>query len=257
MRVSRWIGVAAVALSALWFSGSAQAQGSGWSGLYLGAHAGWARSAGDGVNFSGTAESGVGNFNRIRAIQTGAVAGRLAEDGDGLIAGGQIGYNWQSGALVYGLEADLSWLGQSASGVLGPTAVAGWAPYTTTASTDISWLGTVRGRLGYDLNRTMLLYVTGGLAYGHAGFEAAITNLPLANTTVLSSSGVRAGWTVGGGLDVAISRNLSVRAEYLYFDLGSETITAAYTPNAGSSFSARADYDGHIIRAGLNYKLGN
>ena len=116
--------------------------------------------------------------------------------------GGTAGYNWQYGNAVFGVEGDLDWsnLKGSATTTLCPGG----------CSTSDSWLSTVRGRLGYAFGG-VLPYVTGGLAVGD--IRAATPGFAGASTT-------NAGWTVGGGLEVALPGNWSAKAEYLHVDLG-------------------------------------
>src|SRR5580658_7689362 len=120
----------------------------------------------------------------------------------GAQVGGTAGYNWQSGNAVFGLEGDLDWsnLKGSATTTLCPFG----------CNTSDTWLSTVRGRAGYAFG-SVLPYVTGGLAVGdiRAGFPGFAT----ASTT-------NAGWTVGGGIEVALPGNWSAKAEYLHVDLG-------------------------------------
>ena len=146
-------------------------------------------------------------------------------DPDGGLFGATIGYNWQLGMLVTGIEGDISWSGLSDSGTctLGPCRV------------ENNWLGTVRGRLGYNAGRWMP-YVTGGLAVGD--IDARITG-------VGSSSSTEVGWTVGAGVEAAIAGPWTVKVEYLYVDLG----------EGDSIGGQRPDFTTNIVRAGLNYRF--
>ena len=131
----------------------------------------------------------------------------------GGIIGGYVGFNVQQGALVYGLEADGSWVGAKAQ--------AAWStggPITTNGSFDVAWLATVRGRLGvaYDLT---LFYVTGGVAFGQV--KNSVQNLvDGVFVDSISESKVRVGWTVGGGVERRIGSNWTLRGEVRYVDLG-------------------------------------
>jgi outer membrane immunogenic protein len=161
----------------------------------------------------------------------GAFGGRtgFGAKADGGLVGGTLGYNWQAGNTVFGLETDLDWTnirGTGTSAVLPAFAV----------ETKNSYLGTVRGRVGYAWDRT-LLYVTGGLAYGDVRNSAAFG----------SASETKAGYTLGGGLEYAIAGPWTVKAEYLYVDLGN----AAPLPVTGESSRFRTN----LVRAGLNYRF--
>lgn len=147
--------------------------------------------------------------------------------GDGGVVGGTLGYNYQTGPWVFGLEGDMNWTNISGSGTCGGAA----------CSTENHWLGTVRGRLGYAMGATgnILPYITGGAAFGD------IENSAPAGTV----SDTKAGWTLGGGLEAAISGPWTAKVEYLYVDLGDG-------PTIGANSSG---FHTNIIRAGLNYKF--
>jgi outer membrane immunogenic protein len=150
-------------------------------------------------------------------------------DIDGFIGGGTLGYNFQSGQLVWGVETDISYADISGSSfVLCPGQ----------CSSGIDWLWTLRGRIGIDLGGWMP-YFTGGLAVAD-GF-GTVGGLG-------SNSDILTGYTLGGGLEVKLDRYWSVKAEYLFVDLGDVRIPTP-TPS-------RADLDElHIVRGGINYKF--
>jgi outer membrane immunogenic protein len=143
----------------------------------------------------------------------------------GGLVGGTLGYNWQAGPMVYGVEGDLDW-----SDIRGTAACAG-----TTCETRNNWLGTVRGRLGYAIDRWMP-YVTGGAAFGDIQNNIA---------GIGSNSNTKAGWTAGGGIEAAIAGPWTAKLEYLYVDLGNSD------PIAGS----RTNFHTNLVRAGLNYRF--
>jgi outer membrane immunogenic protein len=144
--------------------------------------------------------------------------------------GGTLGYNYQMGSVVFGLEGDLAW-----SNVKGSAAAAG-----NTFTTENRWLGTFRGRLGYAADR-FLPYITGGLAYG----DIKATVEPAA----LSASKSKLGWTVGGGIEYAFLGNWTAKAEYLYVDLGT------FDPGFAATGTNSVSFKEHLVRVGLNYKF--
>jgi outer membrane immunogenic protein len=146
-------------------------------------------------------------------------------DPDGGIFGATLGYNWQMGALVTGIEGDISWSGLKDNG----------ACTLGACSVENNWLGTVRGRLGYNAGRWMP-YVTGGLAIGD--IDADITG-------VGSSDKTKAGWTIGAGVEAAIAGPWTAKVEYLYVDLGKGDTIGGQRP----------DFTTNIVRAGLNYRF--
>jgi outer membrane immunogenic protein len=187
------------------------------------------------------------------------------------IGGGQIGYNWQAGTWVFGLEADGAWqrLIQHSFTVFGSNPALG-APMGSVA-TDTAYfrseqgaLGTFRGRVGYSPG-PWLVYATGGLAVGSVKHSFTEVLAPGVSCPVAPSGGCRTGnddttkvgWTVGAGVEWMFARNWSVGAEYLFVDLGSSTITLA--PAGGFFFntsSARFEDREHIARVKVNYHLG-
>ena len=232
-----------------------------WTGFYLGGNAGydWSKSTDTVTAVSGAAPG---------LISFGSVATSLPLDPKGFIGGGQIGYNWQPSTMwVVGLETDLQWANLNATLALpGPAD----ASRIMTANEKLDWFGTVRGRVGVTPWDRALIYVTGGLAYGHENLSTALTRVsPVtgANTCVLPGGGgnncqngsvtdTRIGWTVGGGLEWALLDNWSVKAEYLYYNLGNISHTMADPNFPLTFFNASADLKGSIARAGLNYRLG-
>jgi outer membrane immunogenic protein len=154
-------------------------------------------------------------------------------DVSGGLIGGTIGYNWQNGPFVIGLEGDIDW-----SGIRGSSTTAGCPQGCETRNT---WLGTVRGRAGYAWDR-FLPYFTGGLAVG--GVEA---NRP----GFTGNSETRAGWTIGGGVEFALAPQWSAKVEYLYVDLGS--FDCGFS--CGNFAPNNVNFTANLIRGGINYKF--
>jgi outer membrane immunogenic protein len=151
----------------------------------------------------------------------------------GWLAGGTLGYNYQVGSIVWGLEGDFDW-----SNVKGnATCAAG-----VVCSTEDRWLATFRGRIGYAFDR-WLPYITGGGAYGDVRANITVPAFGIAAT----SSSDQLGWTVGAGLEYAFLSNWSAKIEYLYVDLGSFNSAAPLVNNVS--------FKENIVRAGLNYKF--
>ncbi len=147
-------------------------------------------------------------------------------DVSGGVVGGTIGYNYQVGQAVFGIEGDGDW-----SGIDGNNA--------GVISTKNTWLATVRGRLGYAADRIMP-FITGGAAFGDIQ----------ANSPIGSASNTNTGWTLGGGLEVALSQNWTVKAEYLYVDLGNFNCgIACGAPTENVNFRT------NLVRGGINYKF--
>ncbi len=183
-----------------------------WTGFYVGINGGgaWGRSDFD---FAGARTGGF--------------------DVSGGLVGGTIGYNYQTGPFVLGIEGDINW-----------TSIRGSTPCLVGAfscETKNDWLGTARGRIGYAFDRFMP-YVTGGLAVGN--IKADIPGLG-------SGSDTKAGWTVGGGLEYALYGNWTVKAEYLRVDLGTFDCGLA----CGVVTPTNVKFDTNIVRAGVNFRF--
>jgi outer membrane immunogenic protein len=254
-----------------------------WCGFYIGANAGYAWSD-DSVTSTGAllVNPGVVAVAGPNAAVAGLSTPIPGGNANGFIGGFQAGYNFQYSNFVYGIETDIQGLSGKSSGATSNTiGIVGFAPAvantTLTATDSVSWLGTLRGRLGYTVTPSVLVYGTGGLAYGEAKSSTAIgqqlagapitgANAPYGSFTSISST--RTGWAAGGGAEWLITRNWTAKLEYLHYDLGSASYgstmsnlstvgapvpigTLLYTNAATSSTSFKGD----IVRAGLNYKF--
>lgn len=217
-----------------------------WTGAYVGLNAGWGWNNDNGNLFCVT-PGGVRNGAPCGAIAAG-LQGNTS--GNGFVGGGQIGYNWQVGQFVWGIEADFQGadIRGSATPVFSPGIFA-------VSNQKIDSIGTVRGRLGLAAFDHAMIYATGGLAYGQI---RADTNSVIGATSFPASGTFeKVGWTVGGGVEYAISPSWSAKIEGLYYDLGNETLvtTGVPVPNGflwGKDFSQK----GEIVRFGVNYHFG-
>jgi outer membrane immunogenic protein len=253
----------------------------GWTGFYIGGTLGGARS--DNSVDVVTTNTFV-NAGALSALgQTAGPASAIAATGSvgtgwtSVIGGFEAGYNWQfAPSFLVGVEADISALSNQG----GPNTLTQVAPrigfpgnnYTATLSvTDhLDWLGTVRGRAGFLITPTWLVYGTGGLAYGGASSATAIAGAETPNTGTAniagagSFSGTRVGWTAGAGMEYLFAPNWTVKAEWLHYDLGSATysngtmnafLNGTNTLNFTDVSSSTAKFTGDIVRAGVNYKF--
>jgi outer membrane immunogenic protein len=208
-----------------------------WTGFYVGLHAGY----------------GWGTSSRISDTFPDFVPASLSPDGNGFIGGAQAGYNWQSARFLAGLEVDISYSGIHGS-ASGPNTIV--PANVTTLEHKISWFGTVRGRLGVLPSEKLLLFATGGLAFGETKSEfaaVAVIGCGGASCAFGSTSRTALGWALGGGFEYAFSPRVTWKAEYLYLDLGSQSVTGPITSTA-STVTAKSDFQVHIARAGLNFK---
>ncbi len=250
-----------------------------WTGFYAGINAG---AAWDPVTTTYFASTPMGDFccalpGTLSASVSGALAanGSIPSDGNGggFMGGAQFGYNWQfSPSFLIGAETDFQGIvGSSNSGYFPSGFLAPQAPLLTEfeGTKYLDYFGTVRGRLGWLPFPELLVYGTGGLAYGGVQSSASIAqyNDDLGSTGWATGvrSTVRLGWTAGGGVEWMFMPQVSLKAEYLYYDLG----TVAYQTNplwgvtedgsvayATSPF-VRTRHDGHIVRVGVNYHFAD
>jgi outer membrane immunogenic protein len=245
-----------------------------WEGLYLGANVGYGRASNTGLD-PGARGVQTGVFLDGPAQLAGQLAGLapLGLNTKGSLGGGQIGYNWQVGALVWGIETDFD--GTHISGSVARNSnnpVTGFPPFSIQTnlygSQSLDTFGTLRGRIGWTPFDHNLFYATGGLAYGHASSSVGIAQIEVLGDTFTSSSGMAAktlpGWTIGGGWEWALAANWSIKTEYLYYDLGTLHCTAnpifgiAFMgpPFTLTTFNPSTEFKGSIFRVGLNWRLG-
>jgi outer membrane immunogenic protein len=210
-----------------------------WAGFYAGGNGGYGVARDPSVLATSVATVPVTQFND-----------QWNESPGGYFGGVQFGYGWQTGQFVYGLEADIQGGNLKDSACL---AICGLSSsISNIVDQKITWFGTVRGRAGYAAGPA-LFYVTGGLAYGNV--TTTLTEFVPTATTTASTSSTNAGWTIGGGAEVALWGNWTAKTEYLYMDLGSTSLSvASIWPGVGAvSQTLSSDFRTHIFRGGLNY----
>jgi outer membrane immunogenic protein len=258
-----------------------------WTGFYVGVNAGY--------GFGDEDDNNLGSYflPAGSVINSPGTAGTLTvlngfgfnndNDNEGFVGGGQIGYNYQIGSFVIGVEADIQWadLGGGNNnlgfglvpgaytfvGVPGLAFAGGPAVFTNGGvNNDIEWFGTVRARLGVAFDRA-LIYATGGFAYASGGDD---------NNNCLGFAGAgfgfgcgnggddwRSGWTVGGGVEYAFTNNLSVKLEGLYVNLDSDNnnnFGSVYVPATNQLFvsynASNNENEFFVVRAGVNFRFG-
>jgi outer membrane immunogenic protein len=196
-----------------------------WSGFYVGVN------AGIGWNNSGNvtvADPVLGAYS----IGIGTHSG--------FVGGGQLGYNFQSGAFVYGLETDIQYANIGGS--------VNWGPYGflgISSGNSGQYFGTVRARAGYAMDRT-LLYLTGGFAYG------GLNSSPFGGNATSNT-----GYALGGGVEYAITNNWTAKVEALYVNLSNGGTKTIAVTSGGLIYpvSASNGNGGGVVRVGLNYKF--
>ncbi len=222
-----------------------------WSGVYGGLHIGYGWGNADTKLTPGPSAAQFINL----APQT------QSPDPEGVVGGGQIGFNWQRGILVLGVETDFSGSGMNGTKRISPIIQNNGTPFPgggfIRVHQDTDWFGTLRLRAGATPIPKLLLYGTGGLAYGRVNYSANTVFLPVGTEQYPASfSKTKAGWTAGGGAEFALTKRWSVKAEYLYYDLGTESKTASPVPPL-PPFSIKYKWEttAHILNVGLNFKF--
>lgn len=172
---------------------------------------------------------------------------------DGVFGGIQAGYNLQRGSFVYGIETDIQGAGTSDSS--SSAGISKNGPIDISAKTSADWFGTLRGRLGVNTGNA-LFYATGGLAYGNANqqFTLTGTGAPIVDSLALKKDETRVGYTVGGGVEYLLGRVWSVKAEYQFIDLGSDSLSGVSAKGVPFTTSELDTYY-HTVRLGVNYHL--
>jgi outer membrane immunogenic protein len=228
--------------------------GYNWTGFYIGGNvgAGWATGSGTATLF--TPAGGI--FS---------TTSESTHSADGVIGGGQIGYNWQFGNWVAGIEADFDASGQKGDNEGDACGQLRTGSCTVSAHANINSFGTVRGRLGFTVgDNRWLIYGTGGYAWQNVSGSVDITTV-LGTTNVLSISTTKSGFAVGGGVEAALWGNWTGGIEYLYLSTGDfdtqgfvvapgSLLAAAGVP-VGSTVTETRSINNNILRAKINYRF--
>ncbi len=252
-----------------------------WSGFYFGGSAGY-----------GWRDDRTTSFAQADPLVTfvtcggglgGTCAPPVSSDLSGGVFGIQAGYNWQfNSRWLLGVETDINFTSISGSATSAPYRIA-LVTAQNVADQNVDWFGTVRARLGFLATDRLLVYGTGGFAYAQIregttlnalteqgafglgsafGCQAATNSAPAC--FVGNSSRTATGWTAGGGVEYALWDNFSLKAEYLYVNLGRGSVNVVALNNSAfgpgipkASFTAAFDRpDLNIVRVGVNYKFG-
>ena len=247
--------------------------GINWTGFYVGANVGGGR---DTRNVDYLAND---PGSAILFTIPGARPPALSFKDSGAVGGLQLGYNWQFNRnWLIGVETDFDWSGIKGSQT-GGGIIAGVAPFATSNDERLKWFGTVRGRFGFLPVDSLLVYATGGFAYGRVEHNGNYTNTSSGATLLNSAGGFgflcspgqtcfsgssserATGWTLGGGLEYAFWTNWTLKAEYLYLSLEGKSLTESAPrvfisgdiPSSLNTSYSRINLN--IGRVGLNYRF--
>jgi len=223
-----YFAIAAIAVVICSVAAPAQAQVENpWRGFYAGLNGGYAWQSANGTFNSATGLSGI--------------------DLNGGIVGGQLGYNWQSNQFLFGIEGDASTLAEGGSTIVANPGTPGAA----SLSADMKYLASVRARLGWAINN-WLLYGTIGWGFGEFKFKEEAPSIPFDGKIRVNDNGL----VYGGGVEWLVAYGVSLRAEYLRYDLTAGSSISTSFPSADPG--AHVGFDNvDVARAALNIKLGH
>lgn len=200
-----------------------------WTGFYIGVHGG----------------IGGGNFDSSLYYSGEDYWGDFSDNAFGAFGGVQVGYNYQFATnWVAGVEADFA-----ASGINAKHDENYSDGYFENTEGKVDWFGTLRGRIGYAWDN-VLFYGTGGAAYGKVKLSSSY-GYSGDTYDSFSDSETKWGWTVGAGVEYGVTKNITLKAEYLYVDLGSINSNVDFGDYSNASLDAKF----HTLKAGLNYKF--
>ncbi|QOG20695.1 MULTISPECIES: outer membrane protein [Bradyrhizobium] len=229
-----------------------------WTGFYVGGNVGgqW----GSANPSTSTVYDPAGYFFTTSVPAVNAV-GAQHVNSSSVTGGFTAGYNWQVNNAVFGLEGDINYFGFKGSAT-GSALYPCCAPFAFTVNSSVSadWLATIRGRLGFLAAPSWLIYATGGAAIAEVKGNFNFTDT-FGATESAAIRDTRVGWTAGVGGEYAVGNGWSLKAEYLYVDLGRATTTSTNLANFGLTFPGNGythsvDIKSNIVRVGLNYKFG-
>jgi len=225
----------------------------GWTGFYAGGTLGMGWSD-DNADTTGT--------TAFQALGSTIVPSSLGLSHSGLAIGLTTGYNHQSGHFVYGLEGDFSFLDLDETATFTGLPVLG-TRLATSASHSMNFFGTVRGRLGYAPSDRLLIFATGGLAFGQVDLDASVRGVdaPALNWNG-SNEEFKFGWSLGAGGEYKFTDRWSFKLDGLYYDLDDSSVTArgnaavrAIGALDGIDYRTSVDNTGFLARAGVNYRF--
>lgn len=213
-----------------------------WTGFHVGANIGY----------------GWADFDQglsAEAMIIGPVGESFDTDGGGIVGGVQAGFNWRFNQLVLGIEADIQATDVGHTSNRSFPLGGGLVTVDAGLGTDIDWFGTIRGRLGFVPTERLLVYGTGGAAFGHTTSSGSIdVSGAVAFEESASASDTRTGWAAGAGAEYAFADNWTLKLEYLYVDLGEETFLNLSDPGVYEA-DLTSDVTLQTVRLGVNYKF--
>jgi len=220
-----------------------------WTGCYIGGNVGWTK--------NDSRETTTPNPTGLPALAIAQTTFTYDHDNSGVAGGVQYGCQQQFGSWVLGLDSDFDFTSLNDTIFASHPIQSSVGAYTETLSQKLNWFSTTRGRVGFAWDRWML-FATGGLASGrvHASYLLQPAGLTLRYEG--SDSWTRFGWTVGAGVEYAVTDNWFVRGEYMYIDLGHHNfVSPGIGPLGGNPVFWNSDIDTrfHVMRIAASYRF--
>ena len=222
-----------------------------WTGCYVGVNGGGGAS---GSNF--TSSVGPGNHLGVADAVTVGATGTGSGNDSNFLAGGQVGCNWQSGTMVYGIEADADYFSSNPTFNDGTGTLSTGDTFAVGQSLTTDYLATVRPRVGVAADRS-LFYVTGGVAFTRVSYVQTYADTLNAGAGTATGGQSMIGWTVGTGWEYAWTDHFTTKVEYLFAEFPT-TVGAGRivdTVAGANPLSGSADLVIQTVRLGLNYKF--
>ncbi|MCP3467443.1 MULTISPECIES: outer membrane protein [unclassified Bradyrhizobium] len=232
-----------------------------WTGFYVGGNVGGQWGSADPT--TSTIYSPIGYFapSSVTAI---AAVGAQHINSSSVTGGFTAGYNWQVSNAVFGLEGDINYFGfkgSAAGSAVYPCCT--FSSFTVNSSVSADWLATIRGRIGFLATPSWLIYATGGAAIADVKGNFTFTDTYFGGAAESGTiRDTRVGWTAGVGGEYAVGNGWSLKAEYLYVDLGRAATTSTNLTSVtfgsypSSVYTHSVDLKSNIVRVGVNYKFG-
>ena|SRR5436190_7525809 len=190
-------------------------------------------------------------YGRVNTTQSSTPDPSATGDDSAFTVGGQVGYNWQCGHVVFGLEADFNYVGFETN----TASTSGPPPVAVNFKDELNWFGTVRGRVGVTVHERALVYATGGLAYADSSRKFSVPSVPFRQT----DDDFKTGWVIGGGIELVHDVRWLLRAEALYVDLRDKRDDYTLPPSSCGAppCGGFANWDDKfwVARLALSYKF--
>jgi outer membrane immunogenic protein len=218
-----------------------------WTGFYAGISGGWGFAEGE------ADYEYVGAFTPEFLL---VAPSSVDVEPDGALVGGTVGFNLENNGYLFGVEGDISWSDITGEASFDFAGAPPPDPFVASTDFDMAWFGTLRGRVGFAMER-VLIFATAGAAFADLELRTSFVSDPVDSGDYSGSEdGIEIGWTAGGGIEFAVTDRWSIKAEALYYDLGEVSATATDPVMfPGQSIETALDVTGVVARGGVNFQF--